>query len=109
MILPLALGLAALVPTPADTVTAGTLSLALTAGADTVDALVSPAWAAGVLLWAPIDMAVLFNWPWNERRSPADRYARAPATDTAVIWRWVDTAPARVEWTDEAADAPEPR
>ncbi|MEJ2207297.1 MAG: hypothetical protein P8170_24745 [Gemmatimonadota bacterium] len=37
MILPLALALATLVPTPADTVTAGTLSLALTAGADTVD------------------------------------------------------------------------
>jgi hypothetical protein len=79
------------------------------AGADTVDALVSPAWAAGLLLWAPIDMAVLFNWPWNERRSPAERYARAPAIDTAVIWRWIDTAPARIEWTDEAADAPEPR
>jgi hypothetical protein len=78
-------------------------------GADTVDALVSPAWAAALLVWAPIDMVVLFNWPWNERRSPAEAYAREPATDTAVIWRWIDTAPAKIEWTDEGATAPEPR
>jgi hypothetical protein len=77
-------------------------------GADTVDALVDPAWAAGLLVWAPVDMVVFFDWPWNERRSPGKTYVRAPATETVGIWRWIDTTPAKVEWTDEGATAPEP-
>jgi hypothetical protein len=78
------------------------------AGADAVDGLVSPVWAAALLVWAPIDM-VFLHWPWTEQRSPVEPYAREPAHATGVIWRWIDTGPAEVEWTDEGAYGPEPR
>ncbi|MHC4219309.1 MAG: hypothetical protein ACYSU7_12750 [Planctomycetota bacterium] len=82
------------------------------AGADALDGVVEPLWAAALLVWAPIDMVILWHWPWNEVRSPAEPYARVPGTGKKEIWSWVDAAAARtmqIQWTDEGAAAKEPQ
>jgi hypothetical protein len=86
----------------------GSVDVGADSGADVVDAVVDPAYAALLLVWAPIDMVVLQHWPWNGVRSPDEPYGRVPPTETAEIWKWIDAAPAAIRWSDEGAPAGEP-
>jgi hypothetical protein len=79
-------------PTPT-----GALVAPTNGAADTADAVAQPAWAAGLLLWAPIDM-VLGDWPWVEHRSPQRDYQLLPAHTPLALNAWFD-APAKPIWT----------
>jgi len=76
-------------------------------GADVADGVVEPFWAAGLLLWAPIDM-ILLNCPWNGVRSPDEPYDRMPPGGELDLWPWIDVGQRDIRWTDEGAGAVEP-
>jgi hypothetical protein len=77
-------------------------------GADVVDGAVDPVWAIGLLAWAPIDMVILWHWPWNGVRSPDEPYERVPAGGEVDLWPWIDVGQPNIRWTDEGAGAVEP-
>jgi hypothetical protein len=74
---------------------------------DVLDGLVEPFWAAGLLVWAPIDM-VLLRLPWQGIRSPDEPYDRVPPDGRTDLWPWIDVGQPDIRWTDEAAGAGEP-
>ena len=77
-------------------------------GADALDGVVDPVWAAALLVWAPIDM-VFLHWPWEGVRSPHEPYDHAPPAASTDLWRWVDVGQPHIRWTDEGAGAMEPQ
>ena len=78
-------------------------------GDDLLDGVVEPAWAAALLVWAPIDMVILQHWPWNGVRSPDEPYDRVPPGGETDLGRWLDVGQPDIDWTDEGAGAVEPR
>lgn len=74
---------------------------------DIIHGGLAPAFAAGLLVWAPIDMAVLQNWPWRVTRSPQEPYQRVPTRQPVNLWPWIDFQPAPVEQAAEQPDRPE--
>ncbi len=64
------------------------------AATDVVHGLLDPVYAAGLLVWAPLDMAVLQHWPWQVVASPDEPYERQPDTGTSPLWSWIDFEPA---------------
>ncbi len=77
-------------------------------GADALDAVIDPAWAVLLLVWAPIDM-VFVHWPWTEVRSPHEPYERVPSISATDPWPWIDVGQPHIQWTDEGAGAMEPQ
>jgi hypothetical protein len=67
-------------------------------GADALEGLIEPAYAAGLLLYSPIAMVI--HPPWSMRRSPDEPYDRLPPTATEGIQRWIIDSPRRVEWNE---------
>ncbi|MHC4347033.1 MAG: hypothetical protein ACYS15_00640 [Planctomycetota bacterium] len=78
-------------------------------GGDVLDAVVEPAWAAVLLVWAPIDMVILQRWPWNGVRSPDEPYDRVPPATELDLWPWIELGEPQIQWTDEGAGAEEPQ
>jgi hypothetical protein len=78
-------------------------------GADALEAAVEPCWAVGLLVWAPIDMVILQNWPWNGVRSPDEPYEPVPPATEIDLGPWLDFRRPDVQWNDEGAGAPAPR
>ena len=87
---------------------AGALNDGADPGADALDGVVDPVWAAALLVWAPIDM-VFLHWPWEGVRSPHEPYDHAPPAASTDLWRWVDVGQQHIRWTDEGAGAMEPQ
>jgi hypothetical protein len=77
-------------------------------GSDLLDAAVEPFWAAGLLVWAPIDM-VLLRLPWQGVRSPDEPYDRVPPATATELWPWIDVGQPDIQWTDEGGGAMEPQ
>ena len=72
-------------------------------GPDAADAVMEPFFAAGLLLWAPIDMIINLRAPWNLEHSPTRPYERIPHDEPDDMWHWIEPAggPPSIEWHRE--------